>query len=314
MINNYREAFIDRLQTALIGPGADVYGIDDQTELVSVPPLQLYYSGILFPIRSQPKSIEEDAEDEVLPSQSSDTIAPDEDYKEFEALDDMDGVEEIGNKEVPGAAKGDSRENPAKVLDESNHFFPSNLGLTCCVNAATRFITLQVDLARYHELSGNWYDKRIRIDKHLYESILYHPQFPADLKEAMLYEPVSETEGILSLSKLSSKFTPAEARNQLKTFRRYAEDKLPIALRRFELLLSSKIYKRVPLTITKQIDLKSVSPKFTLLKDETTGAELVVCHLKVVEQKGKQYVKVLIANAAPPQPRTKFVLSNQVLN
>lgn len=313
MTDNYRDAFTNRLQTALIGPGADVYGLDDQTELVSTPPLQLYYSGILFPSRSQPRTVEEEAEDDVLPTQSPDSTAP-EDEKELESIETGHIVEANQDEEVSGHPTGDSRENAVRDVGESNHFYPSNLGLTCCVDASVTYITLHVALARYRELSDNWRDRRIRFDKYLYESILNHPQFPADLKEAMVYEPQSEIEGILSMPGLPTKFTPTEARNKLKTFRRNAEDKLPVALKRFELLLSSKIYQRVPLTKTEVIDLKLSVPEFPLLKDERTGAALLTCHLKVVAQRGKQYVKVLIANTAAPHPRTKFALSNEALN
>jgi len=312
MISNYRDAFTDRLQTALIGPGADVYGLDEQTELVSTPPLQLYYSGILFPTRSQPKTIEEEAADEVLTLQSSDITADDE--QESEANYTGNTVEANEDEEVSGHSTGDSRENAVKEVGESNHFYPSNLGLTCCVDASVKHITLQVELARYHELSKNWCDKRLRFDKHLYDSILNHPQFPAELKEAMVFESLSETDGILSMPQLPPQLTPAEARNKLKIFRRNAEDKIPVALKRFELLLSSKIYKRVPLIVTKQIDLSSGTSKFTLFENEETGDELLSCHLKCINHLGKQYVKVLIANAADPHPRTKFALSNQALN
>jgi hypothetical protein len=46
--NNQREIFVDTIQEKLIGPGADVFGIEKDEELVATNPVKLYYSGILF--------------------------------------------------------------------------------------------------------------------------------------------------------------------------------------------------------------------------------------------------------------------------
>ena len=304
---SHRDAFTDRLQTAMIGPGADVYGLEDQTELVSTPPLNLYHSGILFPTRSQPKTVgevEDAASVGLLPADEADE----------EPDDTIVNVEVNQGEENSGHPVGDGRENAVRDVSESNQLFPSNFGLTCCVDAAVTHVTLHVELGRYLELSGNWRDRRIRFDRHLYESILHNPQFPDELKDAMVYEPLSETDGILSLPGLPVKFKPTDARKKLQAFRKNADDKIPVAVTRFELLLSSKMYRRVPLAVTKTVVLTCGVDVFPLLKDEKTNAPLLMCHLKVVPQNGKQYVKVLLSNAAPPHPRNKFALSNEILN
>ena len=43
------EKIIERIKNGLIGPGSDIFHLNNKEELISDYPLQRYYSGILFP-------------------------------------------------------------------------------------------------------------------------------------------------------------------------------------------------------------------------------------------------------------------------
>ena len=64
-MSKHRDTFYTEIEKGLIGPGSDIFEVDDKEELISDYPLNRYYSGILFPEKTfasgttTPKSEEE---------------------------------------------------------------------------------------------------------------------------------------------------------------------------------------------------------------------------------------------------------------
>ena len=299
----YRNAFVDRLQTALIGPGADLYGLDPTRELVSTPPLQLYYSGILFPSITRPRTEGEQAQLEQAPLKTDEADEPPVEDNQPEA----GGVP----KQPIGTAGYESGENATRDTGETNFFYPANMGLTCCVEPTTTAIKLYVEAAHYRNLTENWKDRSVKMDLVQYEAIMAHPHFPIVFKEALQVEPLSDTEGLVSMPGLPPKFTPTEARARLKGFRSHEGDKLPVAMKRFELLLSSRMYKRIPLSVHETVPLKNGVYDFF---PTDSGGYRAQVHIRVITHNNRRYVKVLLANSAPAHPSKKMAFTSELFN
>lgn len=302
MNETYRNAFVDRLQTALIGPGGDLYGFDEERELVSTPPLQLYYSGILFPPITRPRT----EGDQAGAEQTSQTDEAEE-LTAGENQPEADGTP----TGLTGSAGYEPGENATRDTSETNFFYPSNMGLTCCVGPATTEIELCVDAAHYRNLSENWKDRSVKMDLVQYEAMLAHPHFPSVFKEALQVEPLSDTEGLVSMPGLPTRFSPKEARDRLKGFRSHEGDKLPVAMKRFELLLSSRMYKRIPLSARLTVPLQN--GVYDLFPTDSGGYRAVV-HIRVIAHNNRKYVKVLLANAAPAHSSRQMAFTNELFN
>mgnify|MGYP000474340783 CR=1 FL=1 len=61
-----RDIIQSRISKGMIGPGSDTWGIEETEEIISDYPLQRYFSGIIFPVKTISQTIEEkeDAEAE----------------------------------------------------------------------------------------------------------------------------------------------------------------------------------------------------------------------------------------------------------
>lgn len=261
-----RDIFKEQIQKMLIGPGADIFGLDDNEEIIASYPLKTYYSGILFPERTGLNK-------QVLPDLPDD-------------------------------------ENVIKDSTEANHFFPSNMGLTICTPLNTQSIKVTFKAGRYVDLKIESSVRKIRIKRHDYESLKNNPHFP--FKEELWCEEISEDEVFMSV-KLNANVQESEVRNRLTPFSKNKDiDKNEIALEKFQLLTSSKPFKRTALQETIEVPIKNIEDGIPIFHEhkEFISAKYFV---KVIPHKGKNYVKILLANTYK-HPLSKFSFVNETLN
>jgi hypothetical protein len=142
--NNQREIFVNTIQEKIIGPGADVFGIDKEFELVATNPVKLYYSGVLFSKAfSNPEAVTEDGND-----------VDENEVDENELI--------INNPLNDGAADNDIENNQQldgqkDDIESANlrfqSFFPNKFGLTFAVNQTTDLIKIIFNFATYELVS-----------------------------------------------------------------------------------------------------------------------------------------------------------------
>jgi hypothetical protein len=142
--NNQREIFVNTIQEKIIGPGADIFGIDKEFELVATNPVKLYYSGVLFSKAfSNPEAVTEDGND-----------VDENEVDENELI--------INNPLNDGAADNDIENNQQldgqkDDIESANlrfqSFFPNKFGLTFAVNQATDLIKIIFNFATYKLVS-----------------------------------------------------------------------------------------------------------------------------------------------------------------
>jgi hypothetical protein len=300
-MNQPRNFFVERLQDTLIGPGGDVFGLPSEEELISSLPLQTYHSAILFPERKTPESEEEKDVSNLIATLSQDSEMPGTPY-DSEQFDFS----------MPTGGK---RQEAQEIYQEANSYFPTNCGLTFCVNQEVREVKVEFSAGRYELLDWKsherWERVRVLISQLDFDILKNDPAFPfADLLQ---YEALDENQGYFWLSQ-----KPAEnQREVLKRLAEYSKDSAErnkMALRRFELLYTGRISRRIPLWSGELIlpvqDTTEPIPVFAG-KD---GVAIAKYWVKVIPSNGKNYIKILLANTAEKHPSNKFSLGKETLN
>lgn len=290
-----RDVFKEQIQKMLVGPGADIFGLDEKKEIIASYPLKTYYSGILFPerkvdnsdVNSENNGGKESVENEYNDSQNS-----------FEIAD-------LPPKKAP------KDENATKDLTEANHYYPSNMGLTVCLPLNITSIDVTFSAATYKDLSENWTDRKVKIKKTDYEDLKNNIHFPSFFKEQLWCEEISEEYVFMSIS-LPSKIKSEEIRKHLYPFKSNKEiDRNISALEKFELLISPKPFKRTALQNKVVITIEN--GLYDIFVDEK-GKSISKCHVKVIKHNDQNYVKLLISNDFPKHPKSKFSFANEILN
>ena len=141
-----RDIYIDRIRKELIGPGSDIFVCSEDygDEIIEGKPLTRYYSGILFPPKTE--LIEDEPE---LFNEDNDEI--NEIPKELVAEDKAELKKENEEVEI------DADDETFKL--RTNLYFPTNIGLTFCIPAKTDSIDLTLSFGTYKKASS----KKVKI-------------------------------------------------------------------------------------------------------------------------------------------------------
>lgn len=142
-----RETVIQRVRKELIGPGSDIFlaGDEFREEIIEGKPLTRYFSGILFP-RKKSVLLDETGENE-FSKEDEDLYSVSESESNRSAQEEKEE-----DNEITGKREGDE-ENTAKVL--ANQYFPSIVGLTCCLPNHVRTISLNICFGTYSKADYN---------------------------------------------------------------------------------------------------------------------------------------------------------------
>jgi len=141
-----RVVFVDRINRELIGPGSDIYAAspDFSDEVIEGKPLNRYYSGILFPPKDE--TLEEDKSQDDDDDEINETPVE----EEKEPITDLKESREEANEE----------EDTIRLT--ANLYFPTNLGLTFCIEDDINEIILEINFGTYKKAS--YKDIKIKYD------------------------------------------------------------------------------------------------------------------------------------------------------
>lgn len=136
-----REIYIARIKRELIGPGSDIFYCSDDfsDEIIEGKPLTRYYSGILFP----PKT-EMIADDPELFTADNDEL-----NEEPEELTINQEENVSGEKEIL-----DNSDEDETFKLTANLYFPTNIGLTFCVPIETTTVNLKLSFGTYKKANN----------------------------------------------------------------------------------------------------------------------------------------------------------------
>lgn len=307
MNNNHdniaRDIFQERIKKGLLGPGSDIFvdENDKNEEIISDYPLQRYYTGILFP-----EQIKKDiAESEV----ANETESDDED-----ALNEQMEEKEPTDKSYTTNNKGDNKDDELKI--SQNTFFPSNIGLTFCVDNRVKELDIEFSFGLYFQVTS---DIKIKVSKRDFDEFNNHPTFP--FKNIISYE-----NGYMVLQRKligRSKSPRSEEYAIFDEFKKsdgFKDSPLPPIFHHFEKLIG-KTWKRENIVINEKVSVSDISKPNTIfernLKKKTSDYLRVSYTVKtyhIKQNPNNTYVKIQLANTSDKHPSNQFSNVKALIN
>jgi hypothetical protein len=293
-----RTYFVNHIEKHLIGPGANTFGVEDSEELFAGYPLNAYYSAILFPERDILKDSRGDVD-------ANNTSADNVEDKNVINTQTEDEDEDNDDGEISPKSKIKDKEDTYKAV---NSYFPTNCGLTFCVDKSTNFVEVEFWAGQYEQIRA-LKEIKVNILKGDYEQLLNLPSFP--FEEYLTVEEKDASSFWMFLSKSIAKDNraiKAKIRDYKKTLNE--GEKFLIGFKKLDLLTSGVVFKRKPLYHKLTLNLADKEP-VEIFKEKNIQA---TCYLKMIEKGDKKYVKILLKNTAKKHPINKFSYSNELLN
>ena len=103
--NKARQKFQDRITKGMLGPGSDVWGVNESEEIISDYPLIRYFTGVLFPEKTNSESqLDEDVSD--VANETGEYEELDESNIQKENSDISEETKVIEKKEIEDVIKG----------------------------------------------------------------------------------------------------------------------------------------------------------------------------------------------------------------
>lgn len=301
-----RDFYVEHLRRQLIGTGADVFGVDNNEELIASFPLQVYYSAILFPER------ETGSAGNLGDNNAKNNI----DNYESPTDDDnkREGIDLTSPSPVQETTKKPSNKENKDSYKSVNSYFPNNCGLTFCVDKNVNEITVTFKAGCYRQIKS-LDDVKIEVRKIDYDQIAKRDDFPFG-NHLKVYEKDKDHYFLQLLKPIEE--TNKQTKRTLVSYRRELESKkvdksLVYGIyKKLDLLTSQIVFKRQPLSpeIT-TLDLSDTKKPKLVFEDGKIKAE---CYVKVIEQGNEKYVKLLLKNSGDKHPLDKFTFANPSLN
>jgi len=286
-----RDFFSNQIKKTLLGPGSDVFALPENEEVISDYPLQRYYTGILFPEKTINSPDEQDGRE--------DAGAEKED-------DDIELVRD-DNHEAAESKNTSSSNKDEETIIAANQYFPTNIGITVCLQHQTKKIEVIVSGA-YYKLAK---PSETKIAFSLVEKDELYQKLSNDTKSRLLFENemlffIREPQGNTRGGRTEDYAIPQLLRNS-------GEISLNI-IEKFERLLTpdNRLWKRVPFSEKINIDTTVKNYRTTVI---TEGGKLDLLTKKIDDKKtGNKYLKCLLFNASPEHPQNRFTNSDNNLN
>ena len=144
MASEQLDIFEKTIKEQLLGPGSDVLiNKDPAAEVISDTPLRRYFTGILFPV----KITETQGELDNNQFESSDKNNEIDDYSENNNGDLTDQTLIENDEASTNEFKNTDEEERSNLL--SNHFYPSDMGITFCLDSQIDQINVDFSFATY---------------------------------------------------------------------------------------------------------------------------------------------------------------------
>lgn len=302
-----RDIYIDRIKRELIGPGSDIFSCSDDfsDEVIEGKPLTRYYSGILFP----PKTELIDDDPEIF----------NEDLEEINELPDELTTIENGKPSEENEISGNVEEDETFKL-RSNLYFPTNIGLTFTIPMELKIINLKLSFGTYKK--ANYKDIKL---KYRGEGVELLSRF--GLNEYIDYDAEND---VLSLKK---ELKGNRRKNQksgdykildesLKNFAREISNDHVLLKHLKKFVYGKDKWKRIPhnYNLKVEIEKSNTLPLEKLVNDlKNLPHNLlkgITLHIKVFPEydKQKKFVKILLENKAAGVKAKKYLPSNEKLN
>lgn len=189
-MSKHRDTFYTEIEKGLIGPGSDIFEVDDKEELISDYPLNRYYSGILFPEKTFPTGKPTPRSEEEKENSDNLAYTDKDDYNNsFEEQRTSDDSGE-GESEKSKEDKEDYSQT-SDVQDfqiSQNTFFPTHIGFTLCMEPK-KSIKVTFSFGIYDQLELPSPEIKIAISKEGFESFFDTTiEIPLSFKDALSYE------------------------------------------------------------------------------------------------------------------------------
>lgn len=302
-----RDIYIDRIKRELIGPGSDIFycSEDYSDEIIEGKPLTRYYSGILFP----PKTELIDDDIEIF----------NEDLEEINELpDELTNIENEKSSEKHELYDNSEEDETFKL--RSNLYFPTNIGLTFTIPMELKIVDLKLSFGTYKKAIY----KDIKL-KYNGEGVELLSRF--GLNEYIDYDVENK---VLSLKKelkgnrrknqKSGDYKILEER--LKNFAREISIDHTLLKHLKKLVFGKDKWQRIPhsYNIKVEIEKSNTLPLEKLVSDlKNLPHNLlkgITLHIKVFPEydKQKKFVKILLENKAAGVKAKKYLPSNEKLN
>jgi hypothetical protein len=302
---NARQKFQDRVTKGMLGPGSDTWGVIDNEEIISDYPLLRYFTGVLFPEKA------------IISSQLEDDLAEVENQtEENEELQESKIVKDKSEDNVD-ILKPEIKEHEEDLKINQNSFFPTNLGLTVCIDNSVEEVDAEFSFGVYYQPS--YKEKRIKISEAGYyslieESIPYKLPFKDKLKydgEFMYLE--KELEGY-SGGRNKTRSGDYRAFDEFKASKNLADASAKYFIDYLEKLIS-RAWKRKDIVIKKTLKLENTQEPVVLTLSEDVHKELKISYnIKTYIYQERTYVKVQLVNTSKAHPRNKYSNKNEKLN
>jgi len=323
MSNNHdtiaRDIFQERIKKGLLGPGSDIFvDIDEiNEEIISDYPLQRYYTGVLFPERTRVTTQSEADENDLKNNLPEDK----EDGTNISKDESIEGVEP--EKENDNRKKKKEANEDDELRISQNTFFPSNIGLTFCIDSKVKELDVSFNFGLYSQLDEKREKRlnecRIIFPKNLYDDTIKNNEtFPQILKDKFGYK-----NGYLFLKKKIEGYKGGknERSGDYVVFDEYKKE-FPkrIETQKVEKLLGRK-WKREHITITETIHVSETSKPSIIIErnlvkrtNDYFGASYTVKTYNIPKNPNSTYVKILLANTSKKHPSNQFSNANELLN
>lgn len=309
MMNNKdslaRDKFQERIQKGMLGPGSDSWGLPEEEEIISDYPLVRYFTGILFPEKSLGNLVQSGLDDAELRNETSDEEEANEQSLEKENI----------KQETYTKRKKDSKEIEENKISQNN-FFPTNIGLTVCVDNSIKELDVEVSFGLYYEPRQQ--EIKIRIVEDGYQAF-FDKRIPLqlDFKEILEYE-----DGFMFLKRplegdRGGKKTRSGEFKQFDEFRKKENLKdHPIKdyMSYLEKLIS-RVWKRKQHTYRIKAALQDTPKPIELkLMGNHHGELKVGYNVKVFSYNNANYVKFQLVNLSEKHPANRFSNKFEKLN
>jgi len=308
-----RDIFQQRIKKGLLGPGSDIFvdKKDINEEIIADFPLQRYYTGVLFPEQKRVDTQSEKDDDELNNKTDSDEIDT-----QNENIEEI----ELENENYTSKKNKDLNEDDELKVSQ-NTFFPSNIGLTFCVDNKVKKIDVEFNFGLYSQIKT---DIKIKIEKNFFDEFINHPSFP--FKDIISYD-----DGYMILKpKLSGKKLRGNSKSprtedyaRLDDFKKsdgFKDSPLPHIFHYFEKLLG-RTWQRENISITETIAVSDLSKPNAIiehnLKKKTADyfrASYTVKTYNISQSSNNTYVKIQLANTSDKHPSNQFSNAKELLN
>lgn len=312
-----RQIFQDRIQKGMIGPGSDMWGLPDEEEIISEFPLPRYFSGVLFPNKSNKPDTQSEADDAAGESDS----LPVDDLEENILNENNVKSEELKDT---GEKNEETKIKRQDFNLDTNSFFPTNIGITVALNKSIKELDVEFSFGLYTQVKLK--DRKIKISKAGYDSF-FDPKIPYQLsfKESLKYEDgymffTRELKGEQkNPERANGEYGQFDEFKKRKNLTRQTEEggffSAYYHIGKLEKLLG-RAWKRTPFTFKQTIPIvksfKSPIPfNFSSEIYKQTNAGY---NLKIYEDNRAKFVKIQLVNLSENHPSNRFSNRSEPLN